>query len=264
MGAESGSQRILDAMDKGLSRRTNLPGSRQLVATRHPRLPFFLQFGYPGEGHQENRGHHPKWSARQSPTISASRSLTRSRNEILRPRLSSARSESKLVRKRRPLHDVSAAPFRPSFYRSLGRCATPRGSRARQTGSALRSALERGLCPSARNFREDGWGIRHETSAHARVFSGRRRKGTGRLSSRMRRSEFCICRPHLRNLGFDVDIYDSTFGSKQELISLLCGRTSRRHRHLRQLDDEKRMRFELARIAGEKRLEGSPRWTRAV
>jgi radical SAM superfamily enzyme YgiQ (UPF0313 family) len=52
MGAESGSQRILDAMDKGI-RVEDVYHARQNLARHGIRACFFLQFGYPGEGWQE-------------------------------------------------------------------------------------------------------------------------------------------------------------------------------------------------------------------
>ncbi len=48
MGAESGSQRILDAMDKGL-RLEEIHSARNLLRRHGIRAGFFLQFGYPGE-----------------------------------------------------------------------------------------------------------------------------------------------------------------------------------------------------------------------
>jgi anaerobic magnesium-protoporphyrin IX monomethyl ester cyclase len=48
MGAESGSQRILDAMDKGTTVE-QIRKARQLLAEYHIRAAYFLQFGYPGE-----------------------------------------------------------------------------------------------------------------------------------------------------------------------------------------------------------------------
>ena len=48
MGAESGSQRILDAMDKGIRVR-HIYEARQNLARHGIRACFFLQFGYPGE-----------------------------------------------------------------------------------------------------------------------------------------------------------------------------------------------------------------------
>jgi anaerobic magnesium-protoporphyrin IX monomethyl ester cyclase len=48
MGVESGSQRILDAMGKGLSV-SDVVTARTLLADKGIRACFFLQFGYPGE-----------------------------------------------------------------------------------------------------------------------------------------------------------------------------------------------------------------------
>jgi radical SAM superfamily enzyme YgiQ (UPF0313 family) len=48
MGAESGSQRILDAMDKG-TRVKDIYRARENLRTHGIRAGFFLQFGYPGE-----------------------------------------------------------------------------------------------------------------------------------------------------------------------------------------------------------------------
>jgi radical SAM superfamily enzyme YgiQ (UPF0313 family) len=52
MGAESGSQRILDAMDKGL-RVEEIYGARENLRRHGIRACFFLQFGYPSEGWEE-------------------------------------------------------------------------------------------------------------------------------------------------------------------------------------------------------------------
>jgi anaerobic magnesium-protoporphyrin IX monomethyl ester cyclase len=48
MGVESGSQKVLDAMDKGLSI-TDVTTARSLLGNEGVRACFFLQFGYPGE-----------------------------------------------------------------------------------------------------------------------------------------------------------------------------------------------------------------------
>jgi len=48
MGVESGSQRILDAMDKGI-RVEQIPRAREALKACGIRACFFLQFGYPGE-----------------------------------------------------------------------------------------------------------------------------------------------------------------------------------------------------------------------
>lgn len=52
MGVESGSQRILDAMDKGL-RLEQVREARYLLASAGMRVGFFMQLGYPGEGWAE-------------------------------------------------------------------------------------------------------------------------------------------------------------------------------------------------------------------
>lgn len=52
IGAESGSQKILDAMDKGITTEQIARVSEQL-RTRGIRVAFFLQFGYPGETRED-------------------------------------------------------------------------------------------------------------------------------------------------------------------------------------------------------------------
>lgn len=52
MGCESGSQKILDAMDKGI-RVDQIHSARENLRRHGIRAGFFLQFGYPGEGWSE-------------------------------------------------------------------------------------------------------------------------------------------------------------------------------------------------------------------
>src|SRR5215470_1030061 len=52
MGVESGSQKILDAMDKGL-KISSVVTARQRLQQAGIRACYFLQFGYPGEGWKE-------------------------------------------------------------------------------------------------------------------------------------------------------------------------------------------------------------------
>ena len=52
MGAESGSQRILDAMNKGI-RAQDIPRARENLRRHGIRACYFLQFGYPGEAWPE-------------------------------------------------------------------------------------------------------------------------------------------------------------------------------------------------------------------
>lgn len=52
IGAESGSQKILDAMDKGITVNQIMESTR-LLQSKKIKVGFFLQFGYPGEGMSE-------------------------------------------------------------------------------------------------------------------------------------------------------------------------------------------------------------------
>ena len=56
---------------------------------------------------------------------------------------------------------------------------------------------------------------------------------------------------HLRAQGFNVDVYDSTFGSREELFRILTMKARRRDRNLRQSDDAcQRARDRRARACG--------------
>ena len=52
MGAESGSQKILDAMDKGTSV-TQIYEATRLLKKNGIKPSFFIQFGYPGETYDD-------------------------------------------------------------------------------------------------------------------------------------------------------------------------------------------------------------------
>src|SRR5690606_4505628 len=54
MGAESGSQKILDAMDKGTTVE-QIRQARRLLQKHGIKASFFLQFGYPGENEADIR-----------------------------------------------------------------------------------------------------------------------------------------------------------------------------------------------------------------
>ena len=54
MGVESGSQRVLDAMDKGL-RIAEIEDARARLGNAGIRACYFLQFGYPGEQWEDIR-----------------------------------------------------------------------------------------------------------------------------------------------------------------------------------------------------------------
>jgi radical SAM superfamily enzyme YgiQ (UPF0313 family) len=52
MGAESGSQKILDAMDKGTTI-DQIRGATHLLKKHGIKPSFFIQFGYPGETRED-------------------------------------------------------------------------------------------------------------------------------------------------------------------------------------------------------------------
>ena len=52
MGVESGSQAVLDAMDKGLKMQ-KVVAARDMFETAGIRACYFLQFGYPGESWED-------------------------------------------------------------------------------------------------------------------------------------------------------------------------------------------------------------------
>ena len=52
LGVESGSQKILDAMDKG-TKVSDIPIARERLRKANMRTGFFLQFGYPGETYED-------------------------------------------------------------------------------------------------------------------------------------------------------------------------------------------------------------------
>ncbi len=70
MGVESGSQKVLNAMDKGL-RVSDVVTARARLADEGIRACYFLQFGYPGETWEDIQQTMPS-SATRAPTTSAS------------------------------------------------------------------------------------------------------------------------------------------------------------------------------------------------
>ena len=52
LGAESGSQKVLDAMEKG-TQVEQVYAAARLLHEAHIKVGFFLQFGYPGEGRED-------------------------------------------------------------------------------------------------------------------------------------------------------------------------------------------------------------------
>ena len=78
IGAESGSQRILDAMEKG-TRVEQIAAAARRLHDAGIEVGFFLQFGYPGETLRGHRAARCRWCATAGPTTSACRCRTRCR-----------------------------------------------------------------------------------------------------------------------------------------------------------------------------------------
>ena len=140
MGAESGSQRMLDAMEKGVRVEQIREAARRLQGAGI-QVGMFLQFGYPGEdvggrrGDARARARHVAGRHRRLGVVSAAG------HEVLRARARGARRQAELGRLRRSRDDV------PRHLRAgvLSRAASRRASRvphaaARAPGQACRAA----------------------------------------------------------------------------------------------------------------------------
>ncbi len=121
IGAESGSQRILDAMEKGTRVEQIAAAARPLHAAGIE-VGFFLQFGYPGETLDDI-----ELTLRDGARLPARRHrrvgvVPAAGHAVLRAREGPARREAELGRLERPRHDVS---------RHLRPGVLPRAARAR-------------------------------------------------------------------------------------------------------------------------------------
>ena len=208
MGAESGSQRILDAMDKG-SRVRDIYRARENLRRHGIRACFFLQFGYPGE----------TW------------------NEI--------EETIRMVRETRP-DDIGVSVSYPlpgtRFYQLVG---AQLGQKSNWSDSADLAMMFRGEYSSefyraladalhaevrgGFHCESSGWERVRELAAGVRVM---RLLLTHAYFLSEDPKERQIMKPYaplgilylssyLRGQGFDVDIYDSTFGSREELFAIL-------------------------------------------
>ena len=106
MGAESGSQRILDAMDKG-SRVQDIYRARENLRRHGIRACFFLQFGYPGETWNEIEETIRMVRETRPDDIGVSVSYPLPGTRFYRTGEHAARPEIELVRQRGSGHDVS-------------------------------------------------------------------------------------------------------------------------------------------------------------
>ena len=97
MGVESGSQRVLDAMDKGL-RVAEVEAARARLGDAGIRACYFLQFGYPGEQWEDIQQTIALVRSTRPDDIGVSVLLSTSRHCLLRPGAGADRLQEKLDR----------------------------------------------------------------------------------------------------------------------------------------------------------------------
>ena len=105
MGAESGSQRILDAMEKGVRVEQIRDATRRLHGAGIA-VGVFLQFGYPGETREDIEATLQLARDLDPDDIGVSVSYPLPGTQVLRPRARRARTEAELGGLRRPRDDV--------------------------------------------------------------------------------------------------------------------------------------------------------------
>ena len=121
IGAESGSQRILDAMEKG-TRVDQIANATGLLHGAGVEVGFFLQFGYPGETREDIERTLQMVRDCAPDDIGVSVSYPLPGHDVLRARQGAARAEAELGRLERPRDDVP---------RDLRARVLPRAARAR-------------------------------------------------------------------------------------------------------------------------------------
>ena len=121
MGAESGSQKVLDAMEKGTARRADLSRRAQNLRAHGIRACLFLQFGYPGEEWDDIQSTIRMVRETRPDDIGVSVSYPLPGHEVLQAGGGAARREEELGGQRRSGDDVSG---RVHAANSIARCAT--------------------------------------------------------------------------------------------------------------------------------------------
>jgi anaerobic magnesium-protoporphyrin IX monomethyl ester cyclase len=158
IGAESGSQKVLDAMDKGVRVEAIYDAARRMHAAGIE-LAFFLQFGYPGETRddiektmQMVRDCHP-----DDIGIAVSYPLPGTRfHEAIRAELGAKRNWTDSS----DLAMMYRGPFTTAFYRQL-HTVVHREFRARKAREALGSAIRHPVTLRPRHLRQAAALVRH-------------------------------------------------------------------------------------------------------
>ena len=213
MGAESGSQRILDAMDKG-TRVEQIHDGRENLRRHGIRACFFLQFGYPGEDWSEIEAtiRMVRDTAPDDIGISVSYPLpgTKFHQNVSRADLSAkanwSDSADLAMMFRGAIRPIFIALWPTLSHRRFAAADDPPGWRVASIEPALARACGGGGL--MRLLLTHGYFLA-EDAKEQQIMKPYAPLGLLYLSS------------HLRAKGFDVEIYDSTFGSREELFRIL-------------------------------------------
>ena len=209
MGAESGSQKILDAMDKG-TRVAQIYEARENLRRHGIRACYFLQFGYPGEtwADIERTIRMVRETDPDDIGVSVSYPLPGTR---FHARVAEELGEKANWRDSDDVSMMFRGAYSTEFYRELADAvhAEVRGGRSAM-GSRVRAR---------KRVRQEDAGmdllLTHgyflaEDAREREIMKPYAPLGLLYLSS------------HLRARGFDVEIYDSTFGSREELLRAIA------------------------------------------
>jgi len=201
MGAESGSQKILDAMEKGTRVEQIREASLRLRA-RGIRVAFFLQFGYPGETRDDVEKTLQMVRDCRPDDIGMSVSYPLPGTKF------HERVEEQLGAKRHwvdseDLDMMYRGPFASPFYRKL-HTVLHREFRARRTGRRLLPLLRHPLALRPRNVLEAGgallrWSLLPLDRLHLAVLARRRHRGIGTLPTALSPEQAAEPSPHMND-----------------------------------------------------------------
>ena len=259
---ESGSQKVLDAMEKGL-RVEEVETARARLGNAGIRACYFLQFGYPGRAWEDIQKT-VELVRSTRPDESASRFLSPAQHGILS---SGCRNRSAPRRNWSDSDDLCLmfkAAYKDEFYRALRNALHAEVdswctcTAKQHTGSHL---WREGNCTGTEQLEL------LRPPASPQIWTTARRDSAGQLQVAASEAvimadlllthgyflyedpkELQIMKPyaplgilylcsHLRNKGFDVEVFDTTFSSRERLFQHICAAKAFGAGHLCQSDD---------------------------
>ena len=213
MGAESGSQRILDAMDKGI-RVAQVYEARRNLARHRIRACFFLQFGYPGENWSEIQAtiDMVRETAPDDIGVSVSYPLPGTKfHQIVAAQLGMKKNWTESGDLMMMFRGAYSTGVLSGAGRGVASRSARRGGRGRCLAGGADAARSRGAGSERRRMKlllTHGYFLADDAKEQ-KIMKPYAPLGLLYLCA------------HLRAKGFDVEVYDSTFGSKAELFGLL-------------------------------------------